>query len=91
LLASSAASDVYKRQPDWLEVHVWGQAFLMNMVRIMVGTLVEVGLGRRSAASIEALFEAPDRTKAGITAPACGLTLIEVRWPPEGERIRDRG
>ncbi len=76
--------------PDWLEVHVWGQAFLMNMVRIMVGTLVEVGLGRRAPTSIDELFETPDRTKAGITAPACGLTLVEVRWPPEGERIRNR-
>ncbi len=77
--------------PDWIEVHVWGQAFLMNMVRIMVGTLVEVGLGRRTPASIEQLFAAPDRTQAGVTAPACGLTLIEVRWPAEHERIRDRG
>lgn len=67
--------------PDWLEVHVWGQAFLMNMVRIMVGTLVEVGLGRRPPESIEALLGRPDRTKAGMTAPACGLQLVEVRWP----------
>lgn len=77
--------------PDWLEVHVWGQAFLMNMVRIMVGTLVEVGLGRRAPGSVQELFKTPDRTKAGVTAPACGLTLIEVRWPAEGERIRNRG
>lgn len=64
-----------------MEVHVWGQAFLMNMVRIMVGTLVEVGLGRRPPESIEALLGRPDRTKAGMTAPACGLQLVEVRWP----------
>ena len=63
----------------------------MNMVRIMVGTLVEVGLGRRAPGSVEELFKTPDRTKAGVTAPACGLTLIEVRWPAEGERIRNRG
>ena len=70
--------------PDWLEVHVWGQAFLMNMVRIMVGTLVEVGLGRRSTESVAALLARPDRSKAGMTAPARGLTLVEVRWPSRG-------
>lgn len=67
--------------PDWVEIHVWGQAFLMNMVRIMVGTLVEVGLGRRAPEAVGALLAESDRTKAGMTAPACGLTLVEVRWP----------
>lgn len=67
--------------PDWIEVHVWGQAFLQNMVRIMVGTLVDVGLGRRDPSDISALLQQPDRSKAGITAPARGLTLVEVRWP----------
>jgi len=67
--------------PDWLEIHVWGQAFLMNMVRIMVGTLVEIGMGRRAPDSVQALLTTPDRTRAGMTAPASGLTLVEVRWP----------
>ncbi len=67
--------------PDWLEIHVWGHAFLMNMVRIMVGTLVDVGLGRREPESIVELLSQPDRTRAGMTAPARGLTLVEVRWP----------
>lgn len=67
--------------PDLVEVDVTGRAFLYNMVRIMVGTLVEVGLGRRPVESIAALLQTPDRSKAGTTAPACGLTLVEVRWP----------
>lgn len=67
--------------PDWIEIHVWGQAFLQNMVRIMVGTLVDVGLGRRPPGDITALLQEPDRRRAGITAPARGLTLVEVRWP----------
>lgn len=67
--------------PDWIEIHVWGTAFLQNMVRIMAGTLVDVGLERRDPSDITALLEHPDRSKAGITAPACGLTLVEVRWP----------
>ena len=67
--------------PDWLEIHVWGQAFLMNMVRIMVGTLVDVGLGRRPPVEIKGLLAKPDRQRAGMTAPARGLTLVEVAWP----------
>ncbi len=77
--------------PDWLEIHVWGQAFLMNMVRIMVGTLVEVGLGRRAPESIATLLTEPDRTRAGMTAPAVGLTLVEVRWPSGASGARTSG
>lgn len=69
------------RGPDVLEIDVHGRAFLFNMVRIMVGTLVEVGLGRRGEGSILELLARPDRRRAGTTAPACGLTLMEVRWP----------
>ena len=67
---------------DVVVVDVVGQAFLYNMVRIMVGTLVEVGLGRRPSTWVEGLLAtvAP-RGEAGPTAPACGLTLVEVRWP----------
>lgn len=67
--------------PDWIEVHIWGLAFLQNMVRIMVGTLVDVGLGRSSPADVAGLLAQPDRSRAGATAPARGLTLVEVRWP----------
>lgn len=69
------------RGPDVVEIDVHGRAFLFNMVRIMVGTLVEVGLGRRPVGSVAELLARPDRRRAGITAPACGLTLVEVRWP----------
>jgi tRNA pseudouridine38-40 synthase len=54
---------------------------LKNMVRIMVGTLVEVGLGKRGAHTMEDLIQLGDRTKVGPTAPARGLTLVEVKWP----------
>lgn len=62
-------------------VDVEGHAFLHNMVRIMAGTLVEIGLGRRQPDLIEALLRRGKRQEAGPTAPACGLTLLEVRWP----------
>jgi tRNA pseudouridine38-40 synthase len=53
-------------------------AFLKHMVRNLVGTLVEVGLGAREPGSMEALLASRDRTRAGRTAPARGLTLEEV-------------
>ena len=64
-----------------LDVHVRGTAFLKYMVRIMVGTLAEVGAGRREPPWIDELLATPDRAKAGPTAPPQGLTLEEVFWP----------
>lgn len=54
--------------------------FLYHMARILVGTLLEVGLGRRTAESLPALFDARCRALAGETAPAKGLWLMEVRY-----------
>jgi len=52
-----------------------GDGFLKHMVRIIVGTLVEVGCGLRTASSIPSLLESGDRMRAGPTAPAQGLCL----------------
>jgi tRNA pseudouridine38-40 synthase len=69
------------RDPDGLViVDVRGNAFLRNMVRILVGTLAEVGTGDRPVAQVAEILAAGDRTRAGITAPARGLELIEVRY-----------
>ena len=54
--------------------------FLYHMARILVGTLLEVGLGKRTAESLPALFDARCRALAGETAPAKGLWLMEVRY-----------
>jgi tRNA pseudouridine38-40 synthase len=54
--------------------------FLRHMVRNLAGTLVEVGVGRRQAASVAAALEARDRAAAGITAPAHGLFLVRVDY-----------
>lgn len=59
---------------------VTATAFLRHMVRNIVGTLVEVGLGQRSPADFAALLAARDRTLAGATAPARGLCLVEVAY-----------
>lgn len=63
-----------------IEVRVEGDGFLYHMVRIMMGTLIEVGLGKRSPDSVKAVLEAKDRQMAGYTAPACGLFLTAVLY-----------
>ena len=67
------------REGEELRFTVTGNGFLYNMVRIMVGTLLEVGMGKRSADSIPALFGA-SREKAGFLVPAQGLCLMEVDY-----------
>jgi tRNA pseudouridine38-40 synthase len=59
---------------------VRGSGFLHHMVRNIVGTLLEVGSGKRSADDISAILEARDRSKAGPTAPASGLCLVRVEY-----------
>lgn len=65
---------------DAIEIGFVGDGFLQYMIRIMVGTLIEVGEGRRDPLSLKVLLEAKDRRIAGPTAPAKGLTLMEVRY-----------
>jgi tRNA pseudouridine38-40 synthase len=60
-----------------------GPGFLRYQVRIMVGTALEVGLGRRTVAAVEAALTATDRHAAGRTALAEGLYLVEVRYPAD--------
>lgn len=62
---------------------VEGNGFLKQMIRIMVGTLVEIGSGRKRPDYIDELFRVRDRTKAGPTAPPDGLTMMWVKY--EGE------
>ena len=74
--------------PAQIEVDVRGDAFLKNMVRIMVGTLVAIGRGQFGAERIAEVLDSGERPRVGPTAPARGLTLVEVmwpeRWPAEG-------
>ena len=66
---------------DVIAVDVTGNAFLHNMVRIIVGSLVEVGRGNRPASWLADALERRDRRAAGPTAPAQGLVLGGVRYP----------
>ncbi len=63
---------------DELAISYTGDGFLMNMVRILTGTLIEVGDGRRKPESMTDIIEALDREAAGYTAPPQGLVLKEV-------------
>ena len=67
-----------KRQGNDVVLEVTGDGFLYNMVRIITGTLVEVGLGKRKPEELAAVIESCDRRNAGHTAPAEGLYLVEV-------------
>lgn len=72
--------EVNGESPGEIEVLVEGDGFLRHMVRTLVGTLLEVGRGRRPSDSLPALLAARDRRKAGPTAPARGLTLLRVSY-----------
>ncbi len=71
--------------PHRIEVDVRGNAFLRNMVRILVGTLVEVGEGRFTPSQVAEIVKSGDRTRAGQTAPAHGLCLVEVLYAARAE------
>ena len=64
------------RQPDNITIYVSGHGFLYHMVRIITGTLLEVGRGFRTPASVRDILEARDRRAAGFTAPPQGLFLM---------------
>ncbi len=65
---------------DWVYIDVQGDGFLYNMVRNIVGTLVEVGRGKISPEKIPEILEAKDRTAAGPIAPAAGLCLTWIKY-----------
>lgn len=81
-IRSIRAVDVVAAADGVVEIEVEGNAFLRNMVRILAGTLVEVGAGRRTPADVAAALASRDRTRAGITAPPGGLCLL---WVAHGD------
>ena len=69
-----------RKDEDLLTIRITGNGFLYNMVRIIAGTLMKVGTGEWEPEYIEEILKAKDRRKAGPTAPAKGLTLLEIRF-----------
>lgn len=61
-------------------IYLTGNGFLYNMVRIIAGTIIEVGLGKRTVEQFRSLLALKDRTQAGITAPPHGLVLWQVNY-----------
>ena len=69
-----------RREGDLVLFEVTGDGFLYNQVRAMVGTLIEVGLGKKPAEWVKEVREGKDRTKAGANVPAKGLCLVRVEY-----------
>ena len=80
-LLSVCVSDTYEVGEPVVVIDVEGNAFLHNMVRIMTGTLVEVGRGFHDASWVGEVLASRDRTAAGMTAPPEGLTFVGVDYP----------
>jgi len=81
-----------ERAGDDVTIELRGNAFVRSQVRVTVGTLVEIGLGKRAERNIAELLTAKDRTLAGKTAPPDGLSLARVYYPEdvlEAELPRD--
>jgi tRNA pseudouridine38-40 synthase len=72
---------------EWVEheggliFHISADRFLRNMVRAIVGTLIEIGRKEMPPEAIRQVIESKNRSKAGTSVPACGLYLTEVRYP----------
>jgi tRNA pseudouridine38-40 synthase len=69
-----------RKRGEIIEIVLEADAFLMHMARNIVGTLVEVGLGRHDTAGVKAILRSRNRTRAGRTAPSHGLCLISVTY-----------
>lgn len=78
------------RQGELVEIRVEADGFLYNMVRIMVGTLLDIESGRIARGAIPAILQSRDRAQAGTTAPACGLYLEQVFYDTEQDRDYDK-
>ena len=73
----------WEEEEDGLVFYVAANRFLRNMVRAIVGTLLQVGQDRMSVQEFQEVLESRDRSKAGRSAPADGLFLVEVKYPED--------
>ncbi len=83
-MKKSTVREIYhidiEESDGYLYMRFHGNGFLQNMVRILAGTLLEVGCGKIMPSDISGILAAKDRTKAGVTAPPHGLCLMEVEY-----------
>ncbi len=71
----------WEKEGHMLIFEIQADRFLRNMVRAIVGTLVDVGLGKVSREDFDRIIQSKDRRNAGYSAPACGLHLINIEYP----------
>lgn len=75
---------IVEKNGDMISIRIRGNGFLYNMVRIIAGTLMQVGMGAYSPEYVKEIIASKDRKMAGPTAPACGLTLVGIEYGEEG-------
>lgn len=82
--AQETVREVYScqvtKQDEVITIRITGAGFLYNMVRIIAGTLIQVGSGAVEPGELPSILKACDRSAAGPTAPAHGLTMIGIQW-----------
>lgn len=76
------------KQDNQITIRIEGNGFLYNMVRIIAGTLIEVGSGLKEPEAIEGILAAKDREAAGKTAPAKGLKLVKIEYVDGKDEIK---
>ena len=85
--AKSTVRTIYqldvKQNGDEVVIHVEGNGFLYNMVRIIAGVLIRVGRGYYEPEKVKELLDGKERTKEAITAPPQGLFLVEIQYESE--------
>ncbi len=82
-ICTISRSEILQLDDGRLEIWIAADRFVYNMVRIIAGTLTEIGLGKRTLESLETALEKGDRDLSGPTAPPWGLTFQSVRYPKE--------
>jgi tRNA pseudouridine38-40 synthase len=73
----------WKQEGDILKFTITADRFLRNMVRAIVGTMIEIGKSKISINDFRNIIEAKNRSEAGVSVPACGLYLVEIEYPEE--------
>lgn len=77
------------QEDEDIRICITGNGFLYNMVRIIAGTLIEIGMGRREPETVCQALRQADRSLAGPTAPAHGLKLMQIEYDENRQEYRD--
>ena len=72
---------IWKQEDNMLVFHITADRFLRNMVRAIVGTLIDIGLGKNTIGDFKKIIESRSRAEAGFSVPAKGLFLTKIIYP----------